>query len=84
MLLAPFMNTEQENGLEELLDDMKETGTNLGVKNICSNDKLIREFGKCLLGSLGNENEQRRKDKDNIRTTLRSVKGEYIYLRERI
>ncbi|XP_053380135.1 uncharacterized protein LOC128548751 [Mercenaria mercenaria] len=61
------------NELDKLLSKMKETARNPGVKNICSEDQLIREFGLSLLERLGLPEEQRTKDHDNIRTKLRSV-----------
>ena len=52
---------------------MKETSKYPGLKNICLQDNLIKEFCRGLVHKLGSDNEQRRKDKDNIRTNLRAV-----------
>jgi hypothetical protein len=59
--------------LEELFQHMKETSSNRGVRAVCQSDQLIREFGRSLLGRLGTVKEQRRKDKDNIRSKCRAV-----------
>lgn len=76
IMLAPFMQVRPEHEIEALdmvIMKMKETTQNPGLKNICCDDQLIREFGNSLLDKLGTEEEQRRKDQDNIRTKMRSV-----------
>ena len=64
-------NADRE--VNSLIDKMKETGRNSGVKALCMKDMLILEFVQSLLDKLGTEGEQQRKDKDNIRTKLRTV-----------
>jgi hypothetical protein len=54
---------------------MKEKVKNPGLKELCYQDELIKEFGIHLLDKLGTQEEQRRKDQDNIRTT-RAVRGD--------
>ena len=74
MLISPFITFESDDtDIEDLLFKMKETHKNPGLKKICMEDKLIKEFCRGLLHRLGTEEEQRRKDKDNIRTKLRAV-----------
>lgn len=78
-MLEKFFIREQdeqdqlEKDLNYIIDKMKETTKNPGLKEICENDKLIREFGLSLTEKLGTKEEQRRKDSDNIRTKMRSV-----------
>lgn len=75
-ILAPFLpsNTnDAETKYEMVVEGMKETSQNTGLKDICRSDTLIKEFGLSLLDRLGLVEEQRRKDTDNIRTKLRSV-----------
>ena len=52
---------------------MKETKDNPGLSNICSTDEIIKEFALCNLDKLGAEDEQRKKDQDNIRTKVRTL-----------
>ena len=75
MMLAPFLQKADKNEekLEEFYSRMKETIENPGVKKICFEDNLIREFAKSKLGRLGERNEQRRRDEDNIRTKVRTL-----------
>ena len=75
LMLSPFMMKDQKtiDELDMVLDKMKETGKNPGIKEICCRDELIREFGHSLLAKLGTLAEQRRKDQDNLRTKMRSV-----------
>jgi hypothetical protein len=59
IMLAPFLNKEIDRAdLDELLDHLKESGTSSGVKQICQEDRFIREFGIHLLDKLGTEDEQ--------------------------
>ena len=77
MLLAPFLDhlndDEEEAEIDEIFDGMKETRDNPGLKNICEDDQLIREFTRTLLDKIGSQEEQRKKDKDNIRAKVRTV-----------
>ncbi|XP_060570745.1 uncharacterized protein LOC132729023 [Ruditapes philippinarum] len=74
-MLSPFFKREDKDydQLNELISKMKETEKHPGLKKVCYEDELIREFGIHLLDKLGSEEEQRRKDKDNIRTKMRCV-----------
>jgi len=75
-MMQPFLNkgqTDEDDELEELIQNMRETTDNPGLRKICLEDDLIREFGRSLLGRLGTKEEQRLNDKNNIRTKLRSV-----------
>jgi len=64
---------EEEAEIDEIFDGMKERRDNPGLKNICEDDQLIREFTMTLLDKIGSQEEQRKKDKDNIRTKVRTV-----------
>ena len=68
--------------VNELINYMKETALNPGLKDVAENDALILAFGKSLLGRLGTSEEQRRKDKDNIRTKVRTVARLLVKLNE--
>jgi len=59
---------EEEAEIDEIFDGMKERRDKPGLKNTCEDDQLIREFTMALLDKIGSQEEQRRKDKDNIRT----------------
>ena len=74
-IASPFVPTlpEEEAKLDKLFLGMKETAANPGIPKICETDQLIREFGKSLLGRLGEEDERRLKDVDNVRTKIRTV-----------
>ena len=67
------MKDEATKNLDDLINNMRETVDNPGLRQICESDELIREFGRSLIGRLGSEDEQRLKDKDNIRTKMRYV-----------
>ncbi|KAJ8302560.1 hypothetical protein KUTeg_018956 [Tegillarca granosa] len=88
LMLEKFVIREQEEqdqlemDLNDIIDKMKETTKNPGLKEICKNDKLIREFGLSLTEKLGTKEEQRRKDSDNIRTKMRSVARLLLKLNE--
>ncbi len=74
MLISPFINFESDDAdIEDLVLQMKETVKNPGLKDICMADTLIKEFCRGQLHRLGTEDEQRRKDKDNVSTKLRAV-----------
>ena len=75
VMLSPFMPEKCtiDEDVEEIFDGMKETTKHQGIKAICRKDTLINEFTKSLLGRLGTEEEQRRTDKDTIRTKVRTV-----------
>ncbi|ESO97595.1 hypothetical protein LOTGIDRAFT_228230 [Lottia gigantea] len=73
MLQSVLHSPETDGKLVDLFSKFKETAKNPGLKEICKNDELIRVFASNLLDRLGTEEEQRRKDKDNIRTKVRSV-----------
>ncbi|KAL5020637.1 hypothetical protein ScPMuIL_002283 [Solemya velum] len=74
-MLAPFLRRadNDENNLNSVIEKMKETEKYPGLKETCFHDELIREFGMWLLDKLGNDDEQRRKDLDNVRTKMRSL-----------
>ena len=75
-MMAPFLrkaDSDDEQRLNSVIDKMRETEKYPGLKDTCSHDELIREFGMWLLDKLGNEDEQRRRDQDNIRTKMRSL-----------
>ncbi|KAL4222344.1 hypothetical protein ACF0H5_018382 [Mactra antiquata] len=61
---------------------MKETKENSGLKKICQEDELIRQFGLYHLGRLGPTEEQRLKDQDNIRTKMRTLARLLVRLNE--
>lgn len=74
MMLAPFIQLDSDDvEIEDVFDKMKETRKHPGLKKICKNDLLIKEFCRGLIHKLGTAEEQRRKDKDNIRTKVRAV-----------
>ena len=74
MLISPFIKiNSNETDIDEILDKMKETVKYPKLKEIAQGDVLIREFIRGLVNKLGTEDEQRRKDKDNIRTKVRAV-----------
>lgn len=75
IMIMPFIihKEGETNKLDDVISRMKETKENPGLKEVCLEDELIREFGMCLLERLGTSEEQRRKDEDNIRTKLRCV-----------
>ena len=74
MLISPFINLDTDDAeIDEVIIKMKETSKNPGLKKTCRTDPLIKEFCRGLLHKLGHDSEQRRKDKDNIRTKLRAV-----------
>ncbi|KAJ8315158.1 hypothetical protein KUTeg_007308 [Tegillarca granosa] len=75
IMMAPYMiREESEIGeLDLVIAKMKETVQNPGLKQVCAEDELIREFGLSQLDKLGTKEEQRRKDQDNIRTKMRSI-----------
>lgn len=84
-MLAPFLIDERSNEdkeVDELIENMKETAKNPGLIQICREDTLLREFAQSLLCRLGTIDEQRRKDKDNIRTKVRSVARLIVKLNE--
>ncbi|GFS23502.1 hypothetical protein ElyMa_006978800 [Elysia marginata] len=84
MLLSPFLNVNnQEEEIEELFCKMKETAKYPGLKSICQQDNLIEEFCRGLIHKIGTEGEQRRKDKDNIRTKVRAVARLLVCLNEK-
>jgi len=74
-MMSPFLAREDGDyeQLDEVISKMKETAKNPGLKKICYEDELIREFGIHLLDRLGTKDEQRRKDQDNVRTKMRCV-----------
>jgi hypothetical protein len=74
--MSPFMPSpacEEDAEVDDLMDRMKETTSNSGIREICKADPLIREFGRSLVGRLGTNIEQDGKDNDNIRSKLRHV-----------
>ena len=75
LILAPFLakRVDDMEDIDTVIEKMKETEKNPGLKEICQQDELIKEFGVSLLQRLGTEDEQRRKDQDNVRTKMRSV-----------
>lgn len=74
MLLSPFIKFDSDDAdINHVIDKMKETKKYPGLQNIAKQDKLIREFCRGLIHKLGTEEEQRRKDKDNIRTKIRAL-----------
>ena len=74
MLISPFITMEaDEADIENTILKMKETSKNPGLRKMCLRDVLIKEFCRGLLHKLGSDDEQRCKDKDNIRTKLRAV-----------
>ena len=52
---------------------MKETAKFPGLRDICQRDDLLKEFCRGLIHRIGPKGEQRRKDKDNVRTKIRAV-----------
>lgn len=74
-MLSPFFQREEVEveELDALVEKMKETNKNPGLKEMCTSDNMIKEFGLSLMEKLGMNSEQRRKDHDNIRTKLRAV-----------
>ncbi|KAJ8320563.1 hypothetical protein KUTeg_002150 [Tegillarca granosa] len=72
MMIEPFITTVTSD-FEIVLNKMKETTQCPGVKEICSGDHLIKQFGQALYDKLGTVSEQRISDPDNIRTKMRAV-----------
>lgn len=74
-LLSPFMPRVDEDVayLNSVIEKMRETAKHPGLRQICFEDELIREFGLWLLEKLGSKSEQRRKDEDNVRTKMRAL-----------
>ncbi|XP_005098712.2 uncharacterized protein LOC101849288 [Aplysia californica] len=84
MLLSPFLQLDSDEGeIEDIISKMKETSKNPGLRQICMHDVLIREFCRGLVHKLGPLEEQRRKDKDNIRTKVRAVGRLVVRLNEK-
>lgn len=83
LLLTPYLKEYDHDEIDQVIMQMKETRKYPGLRQLCSNDTLIKEFGRGLLQRLGLEHEQRRKDKDNIRNKLRSVGRLLIRLNEK-
>ena len=84
MLLSPFLNFDNEDEeIEDIFLKMKETVKYPGLKTICQQDSLITEFCRGLVHKLGTKGEQRRKDKDNIRTKARAVARLLVGLNEK-
>ena len=74
MLITPFISLDSDDDdIENLILQMRETTQNPGLRNICMQDILIKEFCRGLLHRLGTEDEQRPKDKNNVSTKLRAV-----------
>ena len=74
MLLSPFISYEtDEQDIDNIMNDMKETKKHPNLRKVSRNDLLIRELCKGLLHKLGTPQEQRRKDKNNVRTKVRAV-----------
>ena len=83
MMLSPFLSDNStDSEIEEIILKMKETSKHPGLKDICLSDTLIKEFCRGLVHKLGPTEEQRRRDKDNIRNKLRSVGRLLIALNE--
>ena len=83
LLLTPYLKQCDHDEIDQVIMQMKETKKYPGLKQLCSNDTLIKEFGRGLLMRLGLSHEQRRKDKDNLRNKLRSVGRLLIRLNEK-
>ncbi|RUS79500.1 hypothetical protein EGW08_012732 [Elysia chlorotica] len=84
MLLSPFLSYDNEDEeIEDIFLKMKETVKYPGLKTVCQQDSLIKEFCRGLVHKIGTEGEQRRKDKDNIRTKVRAVARLLVGLNER-
>ena len=62
---------------------MKTTAANPGLEDIARSDELIRDYCRSLLQRLGDDTEQRIKDKDNIRTKLRTIAKLFKALNQR-
>ena len=74
MLVSPFINvTDQDSDIDDIFSKMKETVKFPGLRDICQRDDLIKEFCRGLMHRIGPIGEQRRKDKDNVRTKTRAV-----------
>ena len=86
MLISPWITCSDSDDAEidEIMFKMKETAMNPGLKLTCQKDRLIKEFCRGLLHKLGTNNEQRRKDKDNIRAKLRAAGRLLISLNKKL
>ncbi|XP_064630705.1 uncharacterized protein LOC135494501 [Lineus longissimus] len=77
IMLEPFLRTSSTDEESEMIDDlinaMKETKSNPGIRKICFDDPLIREFAASVLSKVGEIEDQRRKDLMNIRQKVRSL-----------
>ena len=84
MLISPFITLDSDNDdIQNVIIQMRETTQNPGLRNICMQDILIKEFCRGLLHKLGTEDEQRPKDKNNVSTKLRAVARVLIKLNEK-
>ena len=82
MLIAPYISTHNDE-VQELILQMNETKKYPGLRQVSQSDALIKEFAKGLLQKLGSKDEQRLKDKDNIRTKVRHVARLLVALKEK-
>lgn len=74
MLLVPFIRfASDDSDIDDVINKMKETKKYPGLQDIAKKDKLIREFCRGLIHKLGIDEEQRRRDKDNIRSKIRAL-----------
>ena len=71
-MLSPYKET-QDCAVNNIFIKMKTTAANPGLEDIARSDELIRDYCRSLLQRLGDDTEQRIKDKDNIRTKLRTI-----------
>ena len=56
MLISPFISLDSDDDdIENLILQMRETAQNPGLRNICMQDILIKEFCRGLLHKLGTE-----------------------------
>ena len=82
MFIAPYISSSNDE-VQELISQMKETKKYPGLRQESQNDVLIKEFAKGLLQKLGSKDEQRLKDKDNIRTKVRHLARLLVALKEK-
>lgn len=74
LLAHCFPKEDEETAcLNEIIDKMRETKDNPGLKELCYEDELIREYGLYELGRLGTPEEQRSKDQNNISNKMRTL-----------
>ena len=74
-MLSPFMPAKcsTDDDVGEIFDAMKETSQNQGIKTICRNDVLIKDFTNSLLGRPKLEQMKNKGEQTKTSSTQKSV-----------